>query len=150
LNKPFPALEVEGWINGPGPTAEQLSNQVLVIDAWAYWCGPCRMVIPTLQEIHEKYKDRGVTVIGLTAESGNPASLQQSQAFVEKLNIPWPNGYGAIKPLVALNVEAIPQLWIVDRQNKIVFHEIGWNPNSPAEIEEAVVKALESSSDQRN
>ena len=56
---------------------------------------------------------------------------------------PWPNGYGAIKTLSALNVEAIPQLWIVDRQNRIAFHEVGFRPNSIGQMERVLDQLLE-------
>lgn len=148
LNQQFPPLEGVGWINGPGPTAEELKSKVMIVDAWAFWCGPCRMTIPSLLEIHEKYKDRGVIVVGMTAEGFDPKSLKLSNDFVSKLQIPWPNVYGAIRPMQTLDVNQIPQLWVVDRNNNIVFHEIGWSTDSPSHIEDAIEKALKATTGQ--
>jgi len=136
LGKEFPKLEVAGWINGPGPTAEELRGHVVVIDAWAYWCGPCRQLSPYLLELHHKYKDRGVLFLGLTSEGTDSDAIEQSRAFVAEEKIPWPNGYAAIKPLSELEVNGIPQLWIVDGQNRIVFHQVGWNENTVAEMDQ--------------
>ena len=143
----FPPIEVAGWINGPGPTAEDLKGKVVVVDAWAFWCGPCRMVTPYVIELHNRYKDQGVVFIGLTSEGLDSRSIDQSRQFVSSLNIPWPNGYAAIKPLSALEVDSIPQLWVIDRQNRIVFHEVGFGDNSINEMESAIKKALAESSD---
>lgn len=145
VGQPFPPIEAGGWINGPAPTAADLKGKVIVVDAWAYWCGPCQAVVPHLIELHERYKDRGVTFLGLTAEGGNAKSIELSRMFVKELKIPWPNGYLAVKPLQALEVEAIPQLWIIDGENRIIFHEVGFHPGSIRQMEQVLDEALKGS-----
>ena len=142
IGRPFPRIEAVGWIDGPGPTADDLLGKVIVVDAWAYWCGPCRAATPYVIELHNKYKDQGVVFLGLTSEGLNPKSVDLSRQFVSSLKIPWPNGYGATKTLSALEVDTIPQLWVIDRQNRIVFHELGFGDNSISEMESAIKKAL--------
>src|SRR4051794_28392084 len=122
LGRQFPAVEAAGWINGKAPTTEDLRGQILVVDAWAFWCGPCRLLTPSLIELHGKYKDKGVTFIGLTSEGRDPMSLRESIDYLKSENVQWLNGYAATKTLSALDVEGIPQIWVVDRQNRIVFH----------------------------
>ena len=145
IGKEFPPIEAAGWINGDAPSAEDLRGHVLVVDAWAFWCGPCRISAKELVGVYGKYKDRGVTFIGLTSEGEDAVTIRKSQQYVMSLNIPWLNGYAAIKTLLALDVEGIPQLWVVDRQNRIVYREIGWSDNSVRDLETALNKALESS-----
>ncbi len=142
IGQQFPPVEAAGWINGKAPSAEDLRGQVLVVDAWAYWCGPCRMLTPSLIELHEKYKDRGVTFIGLTSEGSDQEAIQKSVQFLKSEKVSWLNGYGATKILSALQVEGIPQVWVVDRQNHIIFHEVGVQDNEAQSIERAVIKAL--------
>ena len=142
IGQPFPAIEVAGWINGPGPTEAELKGQVILIDAWAYWCGPCRATVPSLLELHHKYRDRGVIFLGLTSEGTDGESLEKSRDYVNSLQIPWPNGYGAVKTLDNLNVNSIPRLWVVDRSGRITLHEIGFDPNSLDGIQQALERAL--------
>jgi hypothetical protein len=100
--------------------------------------------------LQKKYKDQGVIFIGLTSEGLDSGSIDSSRQFVKSLNIPWPNGYGATKTLSELEVEGIPQLWVVDRKNRIVYHEIGFGDNSIDEMDSAIKKALmESPSDKK-
>lgn len=142
IGKQFPAIEAAGWINGPAPTESDFKGKVLVVDAWAYWCGPCRMAIPHLIELHHAYKDKGVVFLGLTSEGRDSKAIKQSEEFVSSLEIPWINGYGATKMLTELEVDSIPQVWVVDRENRIVFHQVGTG-GSDLPMIQAIEKALE-------
>lgn len=143
VGTPFPAIEVNGWLGGKqGPTQQELAGKVYVVDAWAHWCGPCRAAVPHLIKSYEKYKDRGVQFIGVTNEGLDQQSLEMSQKYVELLKIPYPNGYGAENMFDKLHVEGIPQLWVVDREGLIAFHEEGWG-GSTYSIEQAIEKALD-------
>ena len=147
LGKQFPPIEATGWINGPEPTTNELRNHVLVVDAWAFWCGPCRAAIPQLIRLHQKYKGQNVVFLGLTTEGEDADSLMNTEEAIKSLRVPWTNGYGAIKTLEALEANEIPQLWIVDQQNRIVFHEKGFDPNKTHLIDLAINKALRSGFD---
>ena len=131
---PAPKIQAAGWLNGPGPSEEDLHGKVIVVDAWAFWCSPCRRAAPELVQLYEKYKDR-VVFIGLTSE-GIEAD-QQNRSFLEQTKITWPNGYGAMKTLSDLKAETIPQRWVIDRKYNLV-----WNENSAQSIEEAIDLAL--------
>lgn len=138
----FPKIDATGWINGPTPDESNLQGRVLVVDAWAYWCGPCRALTPTLVKLHEKYKDRGVQFIGLTSEGTDPQSLNETNKAIAEEGMVWPNGYGADKILSELHVDGIPQLWVVNAEKKIVFHQAGWSSSSAAGLEQAIIDAL--------
>jgi len=139
MGKPFPVLEVEGWLNGPGPTADELAGKILVVDAWAHWCLPCRMAAPGLIELERKYRERGVVFLGLTADGAE--SLPLSKAFLTETRIPWPNGYGAVEPLSALEADSVPTIWVVGRDGRIVDEIIGFDPSHEA-VKSGIERAL--------
>ncbi len=63
-----PAGAPEGFalIDASAFNVSDYKGRVLVLDFWATWCGPCKMAIPHLIELQEKYRDQGLTVIGIT------------------------------------------------------------------------------------
>jgi len=131
IGLPAPSIQVEGWLNGPGPSPEELDGKLVFLDAWAYWCGPCRDEAPQLIQLHAKYKDRGVVFIGLTSEDSS--TLEESRAFIRATKVTWPQGYGAAKTLSNLDVRFIPQSFVIGRDGKIA-----WDASSEVPIEEAL------------
>jgi thiol-disulfide isomerase/thioredoxin len=49
-------------------TLDQMKGKVVLIDFWATYCGPCHMAMPSFEHLYRQYKDRGLIVLGITAE----------------------------------------------------------------------------------
>jgi thiol-disulfide isomerase/thioredoxin len=63
IGDPAPNLVMAKWVQGD-PVKEFEKGKAYLVEFWATWCGPCRVSIPHLNEIHNKYKDKGLVVIG--------------------------------------------------------------------------------------
>ena len=63
VGDPAPKLQVGKWVQGD-PVKEFDKSKAYIVEFWATWCGPCRVSIPHLNEVHKKYKDKGLIVIG--------------------------------------------------------------------------------------
>ncbi len=132
---PLPPIHAEGWLNGPGVTSESLKGKVVVVDAWAYWCGPCLAEAPHLVSAYDEFHPRGVVFVGLTGDHASDES--DMKGFLEKAKVAWPCGYGANETLVALETQYIPQVWVVGADGKI-----RWNTDVPGSLEDAIEEAL--------
>jgi thiol-disulfide isomerase/thioredoxin len=76
-----PAIYADSWVKGE-PVTEFERNHVYVMEFWATWCGPCIRGIPHLTEIQKKFKDKGVTVIGMNIWEDKPQ--KKVPAFVKE------------------------------------------------------------------
>lgn len=135
VGEPAPKIEAAGWVNGEPPTPEDLAGKVVVIDAWAPWCVPCRIKMPEMIETYHEFKDRDVVFIGLTSDP--ESELEEIEAFIEDLNVPWVNGYGADETLIALDAQVIPLVWVIGADGTVV-----WNSGSPGTVADGIEEAL--------
>ena len=113
-----PPLTVPSWINGEGPTPEELAGKVVVVDVWAFWCQPCRQAIPELIKVYDRYQDRDdIVFLGLT-HVGNEGR-ESSKDFVRELRIPWVNGISARRRVqTRLQAYALPMVFVIGRDGK--------------------------------
>lgn len=110
--------------NGKSIELAKLKGQVVVLNFWATWCGPCRAEIPGFLEMYEKYKTKGLEIVGISLDDGGWPDVNP---FVEKYKISYPVVIGDEKLARAYgNIQAIPTTFIVNKEGFIVDRHIGY------------------------
>lgn len=125
-------------LKGSNLRLEEYRGQVVLLNFWASWCGPCRQEMPILDRIHQRYEDTGFAVLGVNVE-GEAAPAQK---IVDKTNVTFPvliDDAQAISELYKL--EAMPSTVVIDRNGVIRYIHRGYKPGDEAKYVE-VVKAL--------
>ena len=127
-----PAPWTDGvWVHGDPVTLEALAGEVVVLEFWATWCGPCLAQMPKLADLHERYHAEGLRIVAVTDE---PAG----KAVQVKLRFDLPFGILAESRLAgAYGVRQIPYAVVIGRDGLIA-----WQGNPGGGLEGAVRAAL--------
>ena len=114
---PAPGFKLSGR-GGKTIDLAQYKGQVVMINFWATWCGPCRQEMPLLQDIYAKYKPMGFTLIGVNVEpkTGDP------EGWLSKLPKPvtFPVAFDVDSKVSKLyNVAGMPTTVFIDRKGNV-------------------------------
>jgi len=123
-----------------GKTIElkQLVGKAVVVNFWATWCGPCRSEIPGMVKIYEKYKAKGLEIVGISLDRGGWNDLKP---YLAKNPISYPIVLGGGAEADAYGgIEGIPTTFFVDRKGNIVSKTVG--AMREADFEKAVKSIL--------
>lgn len=123
----IPAFQVQD-VNGKTFNSQVLGAKYLLIDFWGSWCQPCRASHPELKEIYERYKSKGLEILGVAYESGSlenqltqwKKAIAEDQIYwIQVLNTPQNN-------LVKLfGITSYPTKILVDPKGNILFRTNG-------------------------
>ena len=110
-----------GTVDGRSVRLSDYRGQVVVVNAWASTCGPCRVESPDLERAHRELKGRDVQVLGVSTDASRPNAL----AFERDLGLSYPSLYDPTGKLLlrfekgSLNPQLIPSTLVIDREGKL-------------------------------
>jgi thiol-disulfide isomerase/thioredoxin len=124
----FPSLSgATGWLNSQPLTPESLRGKVVLVDFWTYTCVNWRRTLPYVRTWAEKYKGRGLVVIGVhTPEFAFEKDVDNVRWAVKDMKIDYPVATDpAYAVWRAFNNEYWPALYFIDAQGRIRHHQFG-------------------------
>jgi thiol-disulfide isomerase/thioredoxin len=148
--------QIKGWKNGDPVKLSELHGKVVLLDFWGYWCFPCVRDMPKLMDLHHKYSDKGLLIIGLHDDSVD--SIKELDSKISRLkedvwngrNIPFLialDGGGRIPikgtdrtalgaTTAAYGIHHFPTTVVIDKKGRVVGD---FSVNSPSDLHQLKV-----------
>lgn len=127
-------------MNGKSHQLSQ-TDGLIILDFWATWCAPCRRTIPKFEELYNKYKDKGLTIYGITTQEKE--KVETFQVEFEKSSMSYPvllddkNGITR-----ELRVSSIPTMFIISPEGKLIKKKVGAPQGFEVELEKIIKENL--------
>jgi peroxiredoxin len=111
--------------SGENLRLSELRGNVVMLNFWASWCGPCRQEMPLLDAMSQRYSAAGFVLLGIDVEEDNT----DAKKIVKNLKITYPILFDAENKVSKLySVDTMPTTVMVDKKGKIRFINHGYKP----------------------
>ncbi len=135
----LPALAVELLDTPPDFTLKAMSGdnlrleehrgQVILVNFWASWCGPCRQEMPILDQIHDRYSDMGFTVLGVNVDK----DPKKARRIADQVNVSFPLLLDEKQKVSKTwDVSAMPYTVLIDRDGQVQYIHRGYKSGDEA------------------
>ena len=112
-----------------------LRGQVVMINFWATWCGPCRQEMPLLEQIQAKYEPLGFTLLGVNVEPDSAPAT----AWLEKVPVSFPILFDTQNAVAErFGVQGMPSSVFVDREGRVRHVHRGYKPGDEAQYADMI------------
>ena len=107
-------------------------GKVVYVDFWASWCGPCRDSFPWMQQVQERYRERGLVVVGV--------NLDQERALADEFLKTYRPGFTVLfdqkaKLAEDFRVKGMPTSFVIDRNGTVRYQHNGFHLNQHGDYE---------------
>jgi|ADGO01.1.fsa_nt_gi peroxiredoxin len=116
--------------SGDMVSLDQLKGQVVMLNFWASWCGPCRQEMPLLDQMYKRYSSLGFTLLGVNVE----ANTKDAERWLADTPVSFPILFDRDSKVSQLyNVSAMPSTVFIDRKGNIRYLHRGYKPGDESE-----------------
>jgi peroxiredoxin len=122
-------------VSGDAQTLSQYKGQVVLVNFWATWCGPCQQEMPLLDQMYKKYKPAGFTLIGVNVDKTAPAVKE----LLARKPVSFPVLLDPANQVSkAYHVDEMPSSVIIDRKGQIRYIHRGYKPGDENEYQDRI------------
>jgi len=120
-------------LNGGQTQLSALKGQVVLLDFWATWCGPCRSTMPKLDSLSKKFKKQDVVIMGIDDNEDE----QTVRDFIHRNHYEYPillSSRRADGALESYSIHALPTLVLIDRNGTVADYKIGYGHETEEDL----------------
>jgi thiol-disulfide isomerase/thioredoxin len=141
VGQDFPSVNLKSLMTSKGGDPVQLAKgkKATFVDFWASWCKPCLASMPALNDIYEKYKSKGLLIVGINLDE----KIADGKKFFKTKKIKFPVLYDEDRKLAeSVGVTVMPSSYIVNSDGKITYVHRGFREGDKEKIIGEIEKVL--------
>ncbi len=138
IGHPSPNFKVIST-SGQTISQENYRDRVLILDFFATWCQPCRLSIPHLVEMNQKYGKQGLQVLGLSVDEDGERVVK---AFTDEFRVNYPLALVGDSTTVDFGVRSVPIMYVIDKKGKIAEVYRGYSHEMARSLELTIKRLL--------
>ena len=140
VGSPAPAYAAV-TLAGDSVSLDSLRGEVVLLNIWATWCHPCREEIPMLEQLHERYGERGFRVVGVSIDS--PGEGEWVGTFGKQVGMTYPIWHDADDRISTIyQAIGVPSTYLIDREGVLRWRRMGPIRAGDAALTRAIEDAL--------
>ena len=120
--KPLPEMVLRGTDGTRWRTMDH-RGEVVVVNLWATWCGPCQAEVPVLSRVADDMQKQGVKVIGLSLDEGDRE--RKVAEFGRRVHMSYPVAFPEQMSQMAVGMDGLPTTILVDRKGRVALTYVG-------------------------
>jgi peroxiredoxin len=121
--------------DGSDVRLSDLKGQVVMINFWATWCGPCRQEMPLLEQLQARYEPLGFTLLGVNVEP-DPAA---ASAWLKGVPVTFPILFDTRNAVAeSFGVQGMPSSVFVDREGRVRYVHRGYKSGDEAQYADLI------------
>lgn len=121
--------------DGSTKSLADYKGKLVLMDFWGTWCPPCREAMPGMQNLHKKYKTKGLAVVGMNVErskTADPAKYMKDRGFDYELLL------NAETTTAAYKIRGFPTFLLLDKNGKILWMAVGYDSKHEQELDKLI------------
>jgi peroxiredoxin len=142
LGNPAPDFRVDALQGSRGAVSlRALRGNVVVLDFWGTYCGPCKVSFPKLQGLHAKYSASGLHVVGISEDE--PDDRDKISTFAATYGAKFAIAWDRDKTIARIyKPETMPSTFVIDRKGVVRYAHVGFRDGDEVQIEREVQELL--------
>jgi peroxiredoxin len=125
--------------SGENLKLSEFRGEVVMINFWASWCGPCRQEMPELESLYQRYKPMGFTLLGINVDD----QIKNADKMLKQIPVSFPVLYDSEHKVSDLyKVAAMPTTILLDRNGTIHDIHLGYQPGMEKLYQEQIEALL--------